>query len=308
MQLTAFAALLATGYALPSWPSTNKGELSSPSANLPNSPEVIEALSNPDRYDQLSARFAQSPLRLDHVFKKDSSGDTCGIQSVCPAYEGKTEKINGRKYNLYCINAPWGSYFWLPAAKSLEECEANCHKNSYDCNGLTFYPTTGACSLIYSKDATPYIWDNGYPKIGAIPVSNQPTAFPPGTLCPLPASDNQVWHYGAHNEYPFKMSCLNAFNVPAAAKKNKGYVGEVDECAIPCAEDDACFGFHYYQENLVGQRADGKRVCEHVVEKVKEGMWTAVFKPNQALAGLKIGGDWQCGEEGWDQDNGCRGN
>ena len=107
---------------------------------------MIEALSNPDRYDQLSARFAQSPLRLDHVFKKDSSSDTCGTQSVCPAYEGKTEKINGRKYNLYCINAPWGSYFWLPAAKSLEECEANCHKNSYDCNVSQSF-----CSLLPVK-------------------------------------------------------------------------------------------------------------------------------------------------------------
>ncbi|KAI4267245.1 MAG: hypothetical protein L6R38_008343 [Xanthoria sp. 2 TBL-2021] len=106
-----------------------------PSANLPNSSEVIEALSNPDLYDQLSARFAQSTLQPDDVFKKDSSDDTCGTRPVCPAYEGRTETINGREYNLYCINAP--------------------------------------------KDATPYIWDNGYAKIGAIPVSNQPTAFPP---------------------------------------------------------------------------------------------------------------------------------
>ncbi|KAL8995211.1 MAG: hypothetical protein Q9169_004999 [Polycauliona sp. 2 TL-2023] len=279
---------------------------SSPSVNLPDSPAVIEALSDPDLYDRLSSRFQQSPLYPNDMFQSKISAETCGAPSTCPAWEGKVEKLNGREYTLYCINAPWGVYIWLPAAKSLEECEAKCHEKSEDCNGLTFYPTTGACTRISSKDATPYIWDNGTPKIGAIPVTNQPTAFPPGTLCPLPASDNQVWDYGPKGEYTFKMSCLNAFKVPAAKKKNKGYVGEVDDCAIPCAKDSECYGFHYYQPYFPGGGTDGKRMCEHITERVDEGDWTAVFKPNQALAGLKIEGDWKCGEKGWVRDNGCR--
>ncbi|KAI4244811.1 MAG: hypothetical protein L6R42_010345, partial [Xanthoria sp. 1 TBL-2021] len=178
-----------------------------PSANLPNSPEVIEALSNPDLYDQLSARFAQSPLQSNDIFKKESSGDRYGTRSVCPAYEGKNETINGREYNLYCINAPWGAFFWLSKAKSLEECEANCHKNSYDCN-----PPASATTAT--------------PKSAPSPSPTNPPPPPPGTLCPLPASDNKVWHYAPYNQYPFKMSCLNAFNVPATEMKNKGYVGE----------------------------------------------------------------------------------
>ncbi|KAI4202654.1 MAG: hypothetical protein LQ350_002447 [Teloschistes chrysophthalmus] len=275
------------------------------SAEPPNSPNVIKALSDPAYYKQLSERFAQSPLKDANLFKTKSS-DTCGTANICPAYEGKTETVNGREYNLYCINAPWGAYFWLPTAKTLSECEANCHKNSYDCNGLTFYPSTGACALIYSKDASPYIWDNGYQKIGAIPTSNQPTAFPPGALCPLPASDNQVWDYGSKGEYTFKMSCLNAFQVPLSAKKNIGYVKEIDECAIPCGKDEKCRGFHYYQDSLAGGRADGARKCEMIMEAVGEDQWTAMYKPNQYMAGLKIGGDWKCGEPGWDLDNGCR--
>ncbi|KAL8728229.1 MAG: hypothetical protein Q9166_005532 [cf. Caloplaca sp. 2 TL-2023] len=308
MQLVALALSIAAGSALPSFPSISKGGLSNiPCADLPDSPSVIKALSDPEYYDQLSTRFQQSPLQLDDVFKSKSrtSDDTCGTASVCPAYEGKTETINGREYNLYCINAPWGTYFWLPTAKSLAECEANCHKNSYDCNGLTFYPSTGACALIYSPDSTPYIWDNGYQKIGAIPT-NQPTAFGPGALCPLPASDNQVWNYGAYNEYPFKVSCLNSFQVSPSSKKQIGFVDVVDECAVLCAEDEGCYGFHWYQDSLSGGRADGKRRCEHVMEKVGEGHWTAMYKPNQYMAGLKIEGDWRCGEPAWDQDNGCR--
>ncbi|KAL8716560.1 MAG: hypothetical protein Q9225_006120 [Loekoesia sp. 1 TL-2023] len=308
MHLAVLASLLVGACALPSTPSTNKGEtFEHLMSDLPDSPNVIEALSNPEVYERLSAPFQQSLQKTNDLFTSKSS-ETCGISTVCPAYEGKTETVNGREYNLYCINAPWGSYFWLPKAKSLAECEANCHRNSYDCNiqGLTFYPSTGACSLIYSKDASPYIWDNGYQKIGAIPVTNQPTAFPPGALCPLPASDNQVWFYGPNNEYPFKMSCLNAFQVPASAKKNLGFVKEVDDCAIQCAENDKCFGFHYYQDSLVGGRADGQRKCEHVLQEIGEDMWTPLYKPNQYMAGLKIGGDWRCGEPAWDQDNGCR--
>ncbi|KAL9598177.1 MAG: hypothetical protein Q9219_004674 [cf. Caloplaca sp. 3 TL-2023] len=308
MKSGAYASvLLLTGVcALPSTPSTSEGpRFGRLLTDLPDSQNVIEALSNHDLYKKLSTDSQQSPLQSESLFTSKSS-ETCGTASVCPAYEGKTETINGREYNLYCINAPWGTYFWLPNSKSLAECEAHCHRNSYDCNGLTFYPSTGACSLIYSKDASPYIWDNGYQKIGAIPASNQPTAFPPGALCPLPASDNQVWFYGPESNYPFKMSCLNAFQVPASAKKNLGFVKEVDECAIPCAEDEGCFGFHYYQDSLAGGRADGQRKCEHIREKVGEDMWTPLFKPNQYMAGLKIDGDWKCGEPAWDQDNGCR--
>ncbi|KAL8687027.1 MAG: hypothetical protein Q9218_006686 [Villophora microphyllina] len=231
------------------------------SIDSPNSPNVIKALSNPNIYQQLVERFNQSPLKTIDVFKTQSS-NTCGTGTVCPAYEGKTETINGREYNLYCINAPW--------------------------------------------DASPYIWDNGYQKIGAIPVSNQPTAFPPGALCPLPASDNQVWSYGDNREYTFKLSCLNAFQVPASAKKNIGFVKEVDECAIPCGKDDKCRGFHYYQESLSGGRADGARKCEFITEAVEENQWTPLYKPNQYMAGLKISGDYHCGEPAWDQDNGCR--
>ncbi|KAI4242009.1 MAG: hypothetical protein L6R40_004236 [Gallowayella cf. fulva] len=306
MLLPALASLFAAGFALPSSPSTSKGQPPNGFTDLPDSQNVIEALSNPEYYEQLSARFQQSPLQSTNIFKIKSSDATCGVSSICPAYEGKTETINGREYNLYCINAPWGTYFWLPQAKSLPECEASCHKNSYDCNGITFYPSTGACALIYSTDSNPYIWDNGYQKIGAIPVSNQPTAFPPGGLCPLPASDNQVWFYGDNHDYPFKISCLNSFQVPASAKKSLGLVGEVDECAIPCGKDKGCYGFHWYQASLVGGSADGKRTCEHIIKPVEGDQWTALYKPNQYMAGLKIDGDWKCGEPAWDQDNGCR--
>ncbi|KAL8770387.1 MAG: hypothetical protein Q9194_005183 [Teloschistes cf. exilis] len=305
MHFIAITSLLSLAHALPSLPSPREHSPGGPSsAEPPNSPNVIRALSDPAYYKQLSERFAQSPLK-DHDLFKAKSSDTCGTTNICPAYEGKNEKVNGREYNLYCINAPWGAYFWLPVAKTLSECEANCHKNSYDCNGLTFYPSTGACALIYSKDASPYIWDNGYQKIGAIPTSNKPTAFPPGALCPLPASDNQVWDYGGGHS-TFKMSCLNAFQVPLSAKKNIGYVKEIDECAIPCGNDDKCRGFHYYQDSLVGGRADGARKCEFIMEAVGENQWTAMYKPNQYMSGLKIDGDWECGDPAWDLDNGCR--
>ncbi|KAL8815015.1 MAG: hypothetical protein Q9223_005817 [Gallowayella weberi] len=278
--------------------------MDSPLAQLPDSPNVIRALSDPEYYEQLTAHFQQSPLQPNDIFKSKSD-DTCGVHGVCPAYEGKTEKINGREYNLYCINAPWGTYLWLPAAKSLSECENNCHKHSYDCKGLTFYPTTGACALIYSTDATPYIWDNGVQKIGAIPADHQPTAFGPGGLCPLPGSDNQVWRYGERRQYPYKISCQNAFQVPASAKKSVGLVGEVDECAIPCAKDKGCYGFHWYQTSLVGSRADGKRYCEHITKPLGENEWTALYKANQYMAGLKIEGGKSCGEQGWTKDKGC---
>ena len=277
-----------------------------PFIDLPDSPSVIEVLSNPDLYNELSSRFQQSPLQDNHVFTKSS--ETCGTKSICPAYEGKTEPINGREYHLYCINAPWGNaYFWLPNAKTLSECEANCNKNSYDCNGLTFYPSTGACSLIYSKDAEPYIWDNGYQKIGAIPKKKTDTALGPGSLCPLPGSDNQVYDFVVSGKQcQFKLSCLNQFQVPASSKKQVGTAKNVDECAEKC-EAGTCYGFHYYQPVFPGGRYDGLRNCELITEPVGEDKWTPVYKPNQYLAGLRIEGDWKCGEKGWDGDNGCRG-
>lgn len=270
--------------------------------DLPDSPSVIEALSNPELYEKLSSRFQQSPIPSIDLFTAKSK--TCGTSSVCPAYEGKTESINGRDYNLYCINAPWGTYFWLPKAKSLSECEENCHKNSYDCNGLTFYPSTGACSLVYSTDAEPYIWDNGYQKIGAVPAKKTDTALGPGSLCPLPASDNQAYDFGP-NKSSFKMSCLNQFQVPASAKKQLNTVKNVDECGEKCLAEK-CYGFHYYQPVFPGGRYDGLRNCELITEPVGEDMWTPLFKPNQYLSGLKIDGDWKCGDKAWDQDNGCR--
>lgn len=268
--------------------------------DLPDSPNVIEALSSPDVYEKLSSRFQQSPIGSVDVFSICSK--TCGTSPVCPAYEGKTESINGRYYNLYCINAPWGAYFWLPKAKTLSECEENCHKNSYDCNGLTFYPSTGACSLIYSTDAEPYIWDNGYQKIGAIPAEKTDNAFRPGSLCPLPCSDNQVLEI---REYHFKMSCLNQFQVPASAKKQLGTIKNVGECGEKCGAEK-CYGFHYYQPVFPGGRYDGLRNCELITQPIDVEMWTPVFKPNQYLAGLKIEGSWKCGDGAWDQDNGCR--
>ena len=265
--------------------------------DLPDSPSVIEALSNPSIYERLATQFQQSPLQgPKNVFEKSSHVSTCGAGAECPSYEGKTATLNGREYNLYCINAPWGAYIWLPTAKSLEECEAQCHKNSYNCNGLTFYPSTGACSLIYSTDAEPYIWDNGYQKIGAIPAEAE-TAFGPGNLCPLPGSDNQVYDFGGNKEYQYKLSCMNQLNVPASAKKNIGTVKNVDECAEKAGEMNA-YGFHYYQPIFPGGRYDGLRNCEIITQPVENTQFTPIFKPNQYLTGLLVK-DKNCRDGGW---------
>lgn len=267
----------------------------------PDSPNVIEALSNQDLYARLSNPTQQTPFEPPTPFLSPSSS-SCGAQPVCPAYDGEVRTINDRKYKLYCYNAPWGTYFWLPAAKSLEECEAQCHKNSYDCNGLTFYPLTGACSLIYSKNAAPYIWDNGYPKIGAIPVDGgNAMAFGPGMLCPLPGSDNQVWSFGKDQKQRFKMSCTNQFQVPASSKKNLGPVKDVDECGEKCGADSGCYAFHYYQPAFPGGRVDGMRNCELITGDVGSGKWTPVAKPNQYLSGLKVG-SFDCADNGWKGD------
>ena len=261
---------------------------------------MAEVLADPELYEQLSFPIKQSPLKFaEDVFTKESQSSTCGIAAQCPSYEGKTAKLNGRKYRLYCYNAPWGSYFWLPTADSLEKCEAQCHQNSYDCNGLTFYPSTGACALIYSKDSEPYIWDNGYQKIGAIPADAEP-AFSPGMLCPLPGSDNQVWDFGPAQDYQFKLSCTNQLKVPASAKKNLGRVKNVDECANKCGEAK-CHGFHYYQPIFPGGGIDGVRTCEIITQPVEQGQWTPIFKPNQYLTGLLVG-DYKCGDKGWADD------
>lgn len=170
--------------------------------DFPDSPNVIDALRDTRVYEELvrlheGQHNSQTPIQsfFDDIYKsKDSS---CGASATCPAYDGETREVNGRKYKIYCTNAPWGTYFWLPKSKrlvehggilvrsltlnSLSECEQKCYDNSYDCNGLTFYPSTGACSIIYSKDAAPYIWDNGYQKIGLIP-DNSKVAFGPGAV------------------------------------------------------------------------------------------------------------------------------
>ena len=81
---------------------------------------------------------------------------------------------------------------------------------------------------------------------------------------------------------------------------------DIDDCAVPCAKDSKCKGFHWYQDNIVAWRADGQRMCEHILQEIGEDMWTPLYKPNSHYAGLKIDGDWPCGEPAWDKDNGCR--
>ena len=221
----------------------------------------------------------------------------CG-HTVCPAYDGKESTINDRDYRLYCINAPFGSYAGLPAAKSLEDCEAKCHASAYDCKALTFYPSTGTCYVIYSQDAKPYIWDNGYQKIGAI-RADLDMAHGPGMICPLPGSDNQVWDYGPDKD-PFKMSCTNQLNVPASAKKNVGSVKDVDECGQKCI-DAKGYGFHYFQPYFPGGPVTGQRSCEVITEPVTEEHFAPLYKPNQYLTGLAVA-RFDCGEVGWNSD------
>ncbi|KAG6991020.1 hypothetical protein G7Y79_00058g091140 [Physcia stellaris] len=262
MYLTTLAALTAAALALPNQPSC-AGKHSQLLNDLPDSPQVIEALSSPSVYEQLAGPLQQIPLEaVENVFAESSQSSTCNVRAGCPAYEGKNETLNG--------------------PKSLEECEAQCHKNSYDCNGLTFYPSTGACTLIYSKDSEPYIWDNGYQKIGAIPADAEP-ALSPAMVCPLPKSDNQAYKIGPHQ---FKLSCTNQLKVPASAKKNLGTVKTVDECAKKCGEAK-CHGFHYYQPIFPGGRSDGLRTCEIITQPIEDGQWTPIYKANQYLTGLK---------------------
>ena len=270
---------------------------------------MIEILSNPTLYDEIaSLNLHQSPLRPANPLANPSSSDpsTCGTTPICPAYEGEIRSVNGRDYTLYCYNAPWGSYIWLPTAKTFAECESNCHENNYKCNGLTFYPSTGACALVYSTDAEPYIFDNGYQKIGAVPAKKTDTAFGPGMVCPLPGSDNQVWDFGDNKEFQFKISCINQFQVPAQSKKDGGLVKNVDECGEKCGKDEGCFGFHYYQPIFPGGRVDGMRSCQLIMESVGSDGWVPLYKPNQYLAGLKVGGSYECSDNGWDGDKACR--
>lgn len=260
-------------------------------SDLPDSAAVIDALKDPDLYDKLSRLHlaqenTQSAIEniFDEAHKQKSS---CGARAACPAYDGETRKINGREYNMYCTNAPWGSYFWLPKARNLGECEQRCHENSYDCNGLTFYPSTGACSIIYSKDAAPYIWDNGYQKIGAIPVKSE-VAFGPGMVCPLPGSDNQVYDFDKEKKIRFKMSCRNQFKVDAKARRQLGTVRNVDECGLRCGQEKNCYGFQYYQPAFPGGRVDGARNCEIITEEIGDEDWVPLYRPNQYLSGLRV--------------------
>lgn len=248
-----------------------------------------------------SPRPAQSPLeastKLDH---KCASSSTCGPATVCPAFDGEHFTINGRNYRLYCINAPFGSYAGLPAAKSLADCEEKCHASAYDCNALTYYPSVGTCYAIYSKNAKPYIWDNGYAKIGAIRADSE-AAIEPGGICPLPGSDNQVWLMGDDN-VPFKMSCTNQLKVPVTGKKNVGSVDKVEDCAKKCL-DAKGHGFHYFQPYFPGGAVTGERSCEIITESVTEENFAPLFKPNQYLTGLMVN-DYECGDEGWGNDKG----
>ncbi|PSN70410.1 hypothetical protein BS50DRAFT_311990 [Corynespora cassiicola Philippines] len=282
------------------WPSTPSVENMAPRNDPPDSAPVIDALRDPDMYDRLIRPYQphneQTPV--DNIFQSQN-GNSCGPRGACPAYEGETRNINGREYHMYCINAPWGSYFWLPSSKNLEECEKRCHENSYDCNGLTFYPSTGACSIITSKDAAPYIWDNGYQKIGAIPVKSD-VAFGPGMLCPLPGSDNQVWDF-EDKKYRFKMSCRNQIKADAKDRRQIGLAKTVDECGERCGHEKDCYGFHYYQPTFPGGRLDGQRTCELIMRQVGAGDWVPLWRPNQYLSGLRVE-HADCGDVGWNQD------
>ena len=102
------------------------------------------------------------------------------------------------------------------------------------------------------------------------------------------------------------MSCLNQFQVPESGKKQVGTVMNVDECGEKCTSETSCYGFHYYQPTFPGGNADGARSCELITEPVKSDMWTPVHKPYQYLAGLKIKGTSECGDQAWNRDNGCR--
>ncbi|KAF2803369.1 uncharacterized protein BDZ99DRAFT_526723 [Mytilinidion resinicola] len=256
----------------------------------------------------------QSPLSQLSISLSFDLGPTL----ICPPYEGFVRTINGRAYHLYCFNAAYGAWAWLPASKSLAECEAHCHAGSLDCNGLTWFPLTTACAVVYSKDALPYIWDNGYQKVAAVPLNHTSAAFGPGMLCPLPGSDNQVWAFDPQLPTPFspssldpltrnpatsrfKLSCTNQFAVPPTAKKPIGDVLSVNECALACMKDAACAGFHFYWPYFPGGPVNGRRTCELVIGEVGEGNWTAIDKPNKYLSGLKVGGG-ECGDEGWNRD------
>ncbi|KAF2492860.1 hypothetical protein BU16DRAFT_583924 [Lophium mytilinum] len=245
--------------------------------------------------------FYPQPL-LSQIPNSLSSGlglpSTCGPTPVCPPYEGFIRNVNSRAYRLYCFNAPYGAWAWLPASKTLAECESHCHASTLECNGLTWFPLTNACAVVYSKDAQPYIWDNGYQKVAAIPLNHSIAAFGPGMLCPLPGSDNQVWAFNPQLPTPFppssadpltgntatvrfKLSCTNLFAVPPAAKKPVGEVLSVTDCAFACVKDAACAAFHYYQPYFPGGPANGRRTCELVVGEVGEGNWTGIDKPNK---------------------------
>ena len=259
----------------------------------PHSSRVIDMLSNPTLYNEIA--FSDKSI--------------CGVKPICPAYEGEVRVINGRDYVVYCYNAAYGSYIYLGTSKTQAECESNCHKNSQPCNGFNFNPVDGSCYIIYSTDAQPYIWDDGRQKVGAVPANKTDTAFTPGMLCQLPASDNQVWKYGETEDVQFKMSCTNQFNVPTKSKKVVGIGGVVKnviECAEECGKDHCCFGFHYYQPVFPGGRLDGMRNCELIMENVGDDAWTPLAKPNQYLAGLKVSGSYDCSDDGWDKDKACR--
>ena len=139
-----------------------------------------------------------------------------------------------------------------------------------------------------------------------MPAKKTDTAFGPGMVCPLPGSDNQVWDFGDEKEFQFKMSCMNQFRVPAQSKKDGGAVKNVDECGGRCGKDEDCFGFHYYQPVFPGGTGDGTPSGAVSRPRAAGDGWTPMDKPNQYLAGLKVGGSYECSDNGWDGDEACR--
>lgn len=49
------------------------------------------------------------------------------------------------------------------------------------------------------------------------------------------------------------------------------------------------------------------RICELIMESVgSDDVRTPLSKPNQYLAGLKVGGSYECSDDGWGKDKACK--
>jgi hypothetical protein len=170
-------------------------------------------------------------------------------------------------------------------ANSLEGCKKRCHDADQKCNGIVYTPWTHGCSPQTTEDARPYIWNNPYPKFVAIPV-NRKFTFGPGSLCPLPGSDNQVYDFG-EKKHLFKLSCRNQFRSGVEDIRQLGPVDDVDYCGEQCGADKDCLGFHYYQPVFHGGRYDGARNCD-LIMKILNGNWEPFYPAHQYLSGLKV--------------------